>query len=72
MNLEEQIKLIVENNGLKLYDIVTKKDLMESVFYETIWSNLAVNPATHDAYDLTKLSSYLILKKMLKNQEKIL
>lgn len=42
------------------YDVETKKDLMESVFYETIWSNLAVNPVTHDAYDLTKLSSYLI------------
>ena len=29
MNLEEQIKLIVENSGLKLYDIVTKKEVLE-------------------------------------------
>ena len=26
MNLEEQIKLIVENSGLNLYDIVTTKE----------------------------------------------
>ena len=32
MNLEEQIKLIVENSGLKLYDIVTKKEHERNIF----------------------------------------
>ena len=32
MNLEEQIKLIVENNDLKLYDIVTTKEHDRNIF----------------------------------------
>lgn len=35
MNLEEQIKLIVENSGLKLYDIVTTKSMRE-IFLELL------------------------------------
>lgn len=32
MNLEEQIKLIVENSGLNLYDIVTTKEHDRNIF----------------------------------------
>ena len=32
MNLEEQIKLIVENSGLKLYDIVNAKEHDRNIF----------------------------------------
>lgn len=42
------------------YDLATKKDLMESVFYETIWTNLAEDPVTHNTYDLSKLTSLLV------------
>ena len=42
------------------YDLKTKKDLMESVFFETIWQNLAENPSTHTTYDISKLTAYLV------------
>ena len=45
------------------YDLETKQDLMESVFFETIWSSLAENPATHTTYNLATLSSYLVETK---------
>jgi ribosome maturation factor RimP len=43
MNLEEQIKLIVENNDLKLYDIVTTKEHDRNIFRVIITSKDGVN-----------------------------
>ena len=43
MNLEEQIKLIVENSGLKLYDIVTKKEHERNIFRVIVTSKDGVN-----------------------------
>ena len=43
MNLEEQIKLIVENNGLKLYDIVTTKEHDRNIFRVIVTSKDGVN-----------------------------
>ena len=43
MNLEEQIKLIVENNDLKLYDIVTTKEHDRNIFRVIIASKDGVN-----------------------------
>ena len=43
MNLEEQIKLIVENSGLKLYDIVTKKEHERNIFRVVVTSKDGVN-----------------------------
>ena len=45
------------------YDLETKQDLMEAVFFETIWTSLAENAATHTTYDLSKLSDYLVETK---------
>lgn len=43
MNLEEQIKLIVENSGLKLYDIVTTKEHDRNIFRVIVTSKDGVN-----------------------------
>ena len=43
MNLEEQIKLIVENSGLKLYDIVTTKEHERNIFRVIVTSKDGVN-----------------------------
>lgn len=43
MNLEEQIKLIVENNDLKLYDIVTTKEHDRNIFRVVVTSKDGVN-----------------------------
>ncbi|WP_418179657.1 ribosome maturation factor RimP [Aliarcobacter lanthieri] len=43
MNLEEQIKLIVENNGLKLYDIVTVRENDRNIFRVVVTSSDGVN-----------------------------
>ncbi|AXK49576.1 ribosome maturation factor RimP [Aliarcobacter trophiarum LMG 25534] len=43
MNLEEQIKLIVENSGLKLYDIVTTKEHENNIFRVVVTSKDGVN-----------------------------
>ncbi len=43
MNLEEQIKLIVENSGLKLYDIITTKEHDRNIFRVVVTSKDGVN-----------------------------
>jgi ribosome maturation factor RimP len=43
MNLEEQIKLIVENSGLNLYDIVTTKEHDRNIFRVVVTSKDGVN-----------------------------
>ncbi|AXX84104.1 MULTISPECIES: ribosome maturation factor RimP [Aliarcobacter] len=43
MNLEEQIKLIVENSGLNLYDIVTTKEHDRNIFRVIVTSKDGVN-----------------------------
>ncbi|MDX4066500.1 ribosome maturation factor RimP [Aliarcobacter skirrowii] len=43
MNLEEQIKLIVENSGLNLYDIVTTKEHDRNIFRVIVTSKDSVN-----------------------------
>ena len=43
MSLEEQIKLIVENSGLKLYDIVTTKEHERNIFRVVVTSKDGVN-----------------------------
>ncbi len=43
MNLEEQIKLIVENSGLNLYDIVTTKEHERNIFRVVVTSKDGVN-----------------------------
>lgn len=43
MNLEEQIKLIVENNDLKLYDIVTTREHDRNIFRIVVTSKDGVN-----------------------------
>ncbi|MFV7790960.1 ribosome maturation factor RimP [Aliarcobacter lanthieri] len=43
MNLEEQIKLIVEDNGLKLYDIVTVRENDRNIFRVVVTSSGGVN-----------------------------
>ncbi|MDX4057883.1 ribosome maturation factor RimP [Aliarcobacter skirrowii] len=43
MNLEEQIKLIVENSGLNLYDIVTTKEHDRNIFRIIVTSKDGVN-----------------------------
>ncbi|WP_418181078.1 ribosome maturation factor RimP [Aliarcobacter lanthieri] len=43
MNLEEQIKLIVEDNGLKLYDIVTVRENDRNIFRVVVTSSVGVN-----------------------------
>lgn len=43
MSLEEQIKLIVENSGLKLYDIVTTKEHENNIFRVVVTSKDGVN-----------------------------
>ncbi|RBQ28890.1 ribosome maturation factor RimP [Aliarcobacter vitoriensis] len=43
MNLEEQIRLIVENNGLKLYDIVTVRENDRNVFRVVVTSPEGIN-----------------------------
>ncbi|MEN5387258.1 ribosome maturation factor RimP [Aliarcobacter skirrowii] len=43
MNLEEQIKLIIENSGLNLYDIVTTKEHDRNIFRVIVTSKDGVN-----------------------------
>ncbi|WP_418186218.1 ribosome maturation factor RimP [Aliarcobacter vitoriensis] len=43
MNLEEQIRLIVENNGLKLYDIITVRENDRNVFRVVVTSPEGIN-----------------------------
>lgn len=43
MNLEEQIKLIVESNNLKLYDIFTTKEHDRNIFRVVVTSKDGVN-----------------------------
>ena len=43
MSLEEQIELIVENSGLKLYDIVTTKEHERNIFRVVVTSKDGVN-----------------------------
>jgi ribosome maturation factor RimP len=43
MNLEEQIKLIVENSGLNLYDIVRTKEHDRNIFRVVVTSKDGVN-----------------------------
>ncbi|HJE02836.1 ribosome maturation factor RimP [Aliarcobacter thereius] len=43
MNLEEQIKVIVENSGLKLYDIVKLKENNKDIFRVVVSSKDGVN-----------------------------
>lgn len=43
MNLEEQIKIIVENSGLNLYDIVTTKEHDRNIFRVIVTSKDGVN-----------------------------
>lgn len=49
---------VLENYAF--YDLDTKNDLMESVYFQTIWDHLSVDPITHDEYDVAILSSYLV------------
>ncbi|QKJ27883.1 ribosome maturation factor RimP [Aliarcobacter cibarius] len=58
MNLEEQIKLIVENNGLKLYDIVTTKEHDRNIFRVIVTSKDGVN--LDKCADISRLISPLL------------
>lgn len=64
--LQGVISQAVSNSYLQVmenystYDLQTKQDLMEAVFFETIWANLAENPVTHTTYSVNKLTSYLV------------
>ena len=66
MGLQGVVSQALSNSYLKVmenyatYDLETKQDLMESVFFETIWTSLAENAATHTTYQVNKLSSYLV------------
>src|SRR5574344_892930 len=58
MNLEEQIKLIVENNRLKLYDIVTTKEHDRNIFRVIVTSKDGVN--LDKCADISRLISPLL------------
>ena len=58
MNLEEQNKLIVENNGLKLYDIVTTKEHDKNIFRVIVTSKDGVN--LDKCADISRLISPLL------------
>lgn len=44
------------------FDLQQKQDLMESIFFQTIWTALASDPA-HTTYDIDKLTNLLIETK---------
>ncbi|OCL81694.1 ribosome maturation factor RimP [Arcobacter porcinus] len=58
MNLEEQIKVIVENSGLKLYDIVKLKENNKDIFRVIVSSKDGVN--LDKCADISRLISPLL------------
>ncbi|OCL88303.1 ribosome maturation factor RimP [Arcobacter porcinus] len=58
MNLEEQIKVIVENSGLKLYDIVKLKENNKDIFRVVVSSKDGVN--LDKCADISRLISPLL------------
>ncbi|OCM00213.1 Ribosome maturation factor RimP [Aliarcobacter thereius] len=58
MNLEEQIKVIVENSGLKLYDIVKLKENNKDIFRVVVSSKDGVN--LDKCADVSRLISPLL------------
>ncbi|OCL88644.1 Ribosome maturation factor RimP [Aliarcobacter thereius] len=58
MNLEEQIKVIVENSGLKLYDIVKLKENNKDIFRVVVSSKDGVN--LDECAEISRLISPLL------------